>query len=113
MCGHRCVFSRRACVLVCVCKCSATRVCTAGSQAGIDQHSLDKQKGREEEDNLKTKDKKKYYKGVTDLLRHAKCAVHSWNTRTPLAFAVSPEYVEVAPPLLICSCCVFRKQVSP
>lgn len=43
-------------VLVCVCKCSATRVCTAGSQAGIDQHSLNKQKGREEEDNLKTKD---------------------------------------------------------
>lgn len=43
-------------VCLCVCKCSATRVCTAGSQAGIDQHSLNKQKGREEEDNLKTKD---------------------------------------------------------
>lgn len=56
----------------------------------------------------KTKDERRY-KGVTDALGHAKSAVHN----TPLPCVVKPECVYVAPPLLICSHCVFRKPVSP
>lgn len=53
---------------------------------------------------MKTKEQK-CYKGVTDVLQHAKSAVHSRNTCTPSPFAATPE--RVAPPLLICSHCVF------
>lgn len=48
-----CFLDVRVCLCVCV---NVVRLMFSGSQAGIDQHSLNKQKGREEEDNLKTKD---------------------------------------------------------
>lgn len=78
-------------VCVCgVCVCGVYGICTAGSQAKIDQHSLNKQKRREDEVNMKTKEQKSY-KGVTDVLRHVKSAVYNRNTRTPSPFAVTSE----------------------